>query len=154
LTGDATSREIQMTMTTTAATYPPLPVITPLTQFFWDGLRERRLLILRCQSCGHYVHYPRPVCNRCRSIDLAPEEVSGRGTLYAYTVTMQAFHPYFVDKIPYTLALVELDEQRGLRITTTIVDCPEDELKTGMAVELVWTDVAPDLTLPLFRSAA
>jgi len=136
-----------------AATHPPLPLATPLTQFFWDGCRERRLMILRCQACGHFVHYPRPVCDKCRSTDLAPQQVSGQATLYAYTVTMQAFHPFFVDKLPYVLAVVELAEQKGLRITTNIVDTPEEELRCGMPVRLVWREVAPDLVLPLFTKS-
>jgi uncharacterized OB-fold protein len=136
------------------ATYPPLPQPTPLTQFFWDGCRERRLLILRCQACGHFVHYPRPVCNKCLSTDLAPEAVSGQATLYAHTVTMQAFHPYFADKLPYVVAVVELAEQPGLRITTNIVDTPEAALRAGLPVSLVWREVAPDLVLPMFTRAA
>jgi uncharacterized OB-fold protein len=136
-----------------AATYPPLPLATPLTQFFWDGCKAHKLMILRCQACGWFVHYPRPVCNKCLSTELAPEEVSGRASLYAYTVTVQAFHPYFVDKLPYTLAVVELEEQPGLRITTNMVDTEEAALRTGMPVKLAWREVAPDLTLPMFTKA-
>ena len=135
----------------TAAEIPPVPDPTDVTQFFWDGVRRHTLLILRCQACGHFVHYPRVVCNRCLSTDLAPEPVSGQATLYSYTVVMQAFHPYFVDRIPYVLAVVELPEEPGLRLTTNIVDCPEERLAIGMAVEVVFTEVAPGLTLPLFR---
>jgi uncharacterized OB-fold protein len=125
-----------------------------MTQFFWDGCKERRLMILRCQGCGHFVHYPRPVCNRCLSTELAPEEVSGRASLYAHTITMQAFHPYYVDKVPYTLAVVELEEEPGLYITTNIVDTPEEDLKAGMPVELVWREIAPDLVLPMFTKTS
>lgn len=123
-----------------------------MTQFFWDGCKARKLMILRCQGCGHFIHYPRPVCNRCLSTDLAPEEVSGQATLYAYTVTMQAFHPYHVDKLPYTVAVVELAEQPGLRLTTNLVDVPDAALKTGMAVKLVWREIAPDLVLPMYTT--
>jgi uncharacterized OB-fold protein len=136
---------------TNAVIYPPLPDITPLTQFFWDGIKQRQLMILRCQRCGHHVHVPRPVCNHCRSLDLAPTEMSGRATLYAYTVVMQAFHPFYTDKIPYTLAIVELIEEPALRITTQIIDCPEADLHTGLPVEVAWTEVAPEMTLPYFR---
>lgn len=139
-------------MPTQAATFPPLPRPNPMTQFFWDGCKARKLMILRCQGCGHFIHYPRPVCNRCLSTDLAPEEVSGKATLYAYTVTMQAFHPYYVDKLPYTVAVVELAEQPGLRLTTNLVDVPEAALKTGMAVKLVWREIAPDLVLPMYTT--
>jgi uncharacterized OB-fold protein len=135
----------------TAAATPPLPSPGPLTTFFWDGVAEHRLLILQCQRCGHHVHYPRPICDRCQSMDLAPAQVSGRGALYSYTVVMQAFHPYYIDRIPYVLAVVELDEEPGLRITTNIVQCPEEDLKVGLLVEVVFTEVAEGVTLPLFR---
>jgi len=136
-----------------AATFPPLPLPTPLTQFFWDGCKARKLMILRCQGCGWFVHYPRPVCNKCLSTDLSPQEVSGRASLYAYTVTMQAFHPYYVDKLPYTLAVVELEEQAGLRITTNMVDTEEAALKAGLPVKITWREVAPDFVLPMFTKA-
>jgi uncharacterized protein len=131
--------------------FPPLPAPDHLTQFFWDGVKQHRLLILRCQQCGHYIHYPRPICERCLSTDLAPEQVSGKGSLYSYTVVVQPFHPYFVDKVPYVLAVVELVEQAKLKITTNIIDCAEKELHVGMPVEVVFRTVASDLTLPLFR---
>jgi uncharacterized OB-fold protein len=123
----------------------------PLTQFFWDGVAENRLLILRCQTCGNYIHYPRPVCNRCLGTDLAPEPVSGLGHIYTYTWVMQAFHPYFVDKLPYVVAVVELVEQPGLRLTTTVVDCAEGDLEVGLPVEVLFDEVVPGLKLPLFR---
>jgi uncharacterized OB-fold protein len=84
-------------------------------------------------------------------MELSPEQVSGAATLYSYTVVMQAFHPWFVDRIPYVLAVVELAEEPGLRITTNIVDCPEEDLAVGLPVEAVFTEVAEGLTLPLFR---
>ena len=51
---------------------PPVPVPDELTRFYWDAVSDRRIELLRCQACGHYVHYPRPICNRCLSTDLAP----------------------------------------------------------------------------------
>ena len=142
-----------MTTADAAPIYPPVPEPGALTEFYWEAVREHRLEILRCQSCGFYVHYPRPICNRCLSEELAPEPVSGRGTLYAYTVAVQPFHPYFVDKVPYVLAVVELEEQPGLRLTTDIVDCDEARLKVGLPVEVTFREVAPHVTLPLFRPA-
>ena len=132
---------------------PPMPAPDDLTQFFWDGVNQGKLMILRCQGCGFYVHYPRPICRRCLSTDLEPTQVSGRGTLYSYTVAIQPFHPYFVEKVPYVIAVVELPEQEGLRVTTNIIDCPEEKLKAGLPVEVVFNEVAPGLTLPLFKPA-
>jgi uncharacterized OB-fold protein len=133
------------------ASSPPLPLPDGLTRFFWEGVEKERLMILRCRDCGHFVHYPRPICNRCQSTTLSPEQVSGRGTLYSYTVVMQAFHPYFVDKLPYVLAVVQLVEESGLRLTTNMIDTPESELAVGMPVEVTFVNVTDRLVLPMFR---
>ena len=136
-----------------AAASPPMPVPDALTQFFWDGVGQHKLMILQCQNCGHYIHYPRPVCRFCLSTDLSPKQVSGKATIFSWTETWQAFHPFWIDKIPYILANVELVEQEGLKMMSNIIDCPEDQLKAGLALEVVFKEVAPGLTLPLFRPA-
>jgi uncharacterized OB-fold protein len=132
---------------------PPIPAPDPLTQFFWDGVKEHRLLILQCQNCGHYIHWPRPICRMCLSTNLAPKQVSGHATLYSWTVTVQPFHPFWIDKVPYVLATVELVEQPGLKMATNIIDCPEEKLRVGLPLQVVFKEVAPGLTLPLFRPA-
>jgi uncharacterized OB-fold protein len=123
------------------------------SKFLWDGAREGKLLILRCDSCGNYVHWPRPICNRCLSFSLSPAQVSGNGTVYTYTVAVQPFHPSFEPKVPYILAVVELVEQQHLKLVTNLVDCGEDEVEVGMPVEVVFEKVSSDLTLPMFRPA-
>ena len=79
--------------------------------------------------------------------------VSGRATLYSWTIATTAFHPFFVDKVPYTIATVELVEQPGLMFMSQIVDCPEDQLEAGMPLEVTFRELAPELTLPFFRPA-
>src|SRR5437660_3329888 len=132
---------------------PPIPVPDRYTEFFWRGARERKLLILRCQRCGTYIHLPRPVCRACRSFDLEPEEVSGQGSLYTYTVTYRAFHPFFVDRVPYVLAVVELVEQAGLRMVSTLVGVEEASIEFGMPVQVEFEELDAELTLPVFRPA-
>jgi uncharacterized OB-fold protein len=132
---------------------PPIPVPNELTQFFWDGVARHELWIQRCQACGHYIHYPKTICRFCQSRDLAGEPVSGKATLYSWTIAVQPFHPFWVDKIPYTLATVELAEQPRLMFLTQIVDCPEDELEAGMPLEVTFVEQTPELTLPFFRPA-
>jgi uncharacterized OB-fold protein len=133
--------------------YPPMPEPTELTRPFWEGAARHRLMIARCQRCGYYLHPPRPICKRCLSWDIAPAEVSGHGVIYSYTVTPNAFHPYWADKIPYVVAFVQLNEQPGLRLTTNIVDCPEESLRVGLPVEVAFKESAPGLTLPVFKPA-
>ena len=132
---------------------PPVPLPTEDTKFYWDAVAQRRLELLRCQQCGHFVHYPRNVCNRCLSTDLKPEQVSGRGTLYSYCEVIQASHPYFTDKVPYFIGVIDLWEEPGVRLPTGLVDCTADELRCDMPMELVFCDVTPTLILPFWRPA-
>jgi hypothetical protein len=134
-----------------AASVPPVPEPGPLTKFFWDAIAEHRLDILRCDQCGHFVHYPRPICDKCLGESLSPAPVAGLGTLYSWTEVRQAFHPYFADKLPYVLAVVELEEEAGLKVTTNLIDLGDRPLRCGMPVELSFRDVVPGFTLPFFR---
>lgn len=140
-------------MSTSEPARPPMPAPSQLTQFFWDGVARGELWIQRCQACGHYIHYPKIICRYCQSRDLAGEPVSGKATLYSWTIATQPFHPFWVDKVPYTLATVELAEQPRLMFLTQIVDCPEDELEAGMPLEVTFVEQTPELTLPFFRPA-
>lgn len=129
---------------------PPRPLIDALTAPFWEGCRQHQLMIQRCRDCGHRIHWPRPVCESCLSTDLRFEEVSGRATLYSYTVVNQAFHAYYLEKLPYLLATVELVEQPKLMFFTRLVDSTDKDLQIDQPLEVVFDDVAADLTLPLF----
>jgi uncharacterized protein len=136
-----------------ATSSPPVPEASELTRFYWDAVAEHRLELLRCQACGHYLHFPRPMCERCHSIDVSPEEVSGQGTLYSYSVIMQASHPYFVDKVPYVIGVIDLAEEPGVRIPTGITEASESRLRCGIAMEVVFLEITPTVTLPYFRPA-
>ncbi len=138
---------------TPTAPAAPIPAPDATTQFFWDGVARHELWIQRCRHCRHYIHYPKILCRYCQSEDLAGERVSGRATLYSWTIAVQPFLPFYVDRIPYTVATVELVEQAGLMFLSQIVDCAERDLRIGMPLEVVFEELAPDLTLPFFRPA-
>lgn len=140
-------------MSTDVPVSPMLPTPDELTQFFWDGVAQHELRIQRCQACGHYIHYPKPICRYCQSRDLAGERVSGKATLYSWTIASQPFHPFWVDKVPYTLATVELVEQPRLMFLSQVVDCAEEDLAAGMPLEVTFVELSPELTLPFFRPA-
>lgn len=131
----------------------PRPDPESLGAFYWEGARQGVLLIQRCDECGTYIHYPRPVCRVCLSQRLTPAPVSGRGVVHSYTVMMQPFHPFFADRVPYVVASIELEEQTGLRVMSNLVDCDLDAVEVGMPVEVVFEDVVPDWTVPQFRPA-
>ena len=131
------------------AAMPPAPTPGSAGDFYWRGAAERKLMIQRCQRCGTYVHLPRPVCRRCGSFDLLPEQVSGDGVLYTFTKTYKAFHPYYVDRVPYLIAVVELVEQARLRVLGNLV-ADDDEVHIGMDVRVDF-EVRPSVTVPIFR---
>jgi uncharacterized OB-fold protein len=132
------------------AVYPPLPEPNDLTRFFWDGVAEHRLMILRCNDCGFYIHWPRVVCSNCLSTNLSPAEVSGDAVLSTWTLPSQPIDPYFRSKVPYVLAVVELVEQHALKMVTNIVDCATDDLRIDMPLHVSFRELAPGCTLPLF----
>jgi uncharacterized protein len=135
------------------ATYPPVPAPDALTSFFWEGVAAHRLMILRCDQCGFFVHWPREVCQRCLSTSLIPAEVSGDATLATWTFPNQPFDPYYRSHLPYVLAVVELVEQAGLKMVTNLVDYDKDALRIDMPVHVTFREVAPRFTLPLFAPA-
>ena len=130
----------------------PLPLPDEVSQFFWDGAREGRLLVQGCQRCSKLQYPPDVVCVHCQSVELAPVEVSGRGRLWSYTVVERVFHAGFADAVPYVVGLIELDEQEGLRLLTNVVDAEPDQLGVGLPVEVTFEDRG-EVVLPQFRPA-
>jgi uncharacterized OB-fold protein len=132
---------------------PPTPVADAMTQFFWDGVARNQLMIQRCNACGMLIHEPLPFCRFCLSTDLGAAEVSGRAVLDTFTIVMQPYQPYFVGKVPYNLSVVELEEQKHLKMVTNVVDCDNDDLKVGMPLVVTFREAVPGMTLPYFRPA-
>jgi hypothetical protein len=90
-----------------------LPRVTPQNEHFWKGGAEGELRFLRCQACKYYIHPPSPLCPECLGKNLAVETVSGRAHVLSYTVNHQPWIPGV--PLPYTIAIVEIIEQKGLR---------------------------------------
>jgi uncharacterized OB-fold protein len=126
------------------------PAITPDTQFFWNGLQERKLLIQRCGGCGALRHPPRPMCPKCRSLDWNPVESSGRGTVYSYVMPLEPRFPFF--DYPYIVALVDLEE--GVRLVSNLCGVDPADVTVGMPVEVFYRTFDNDLVLHQFRPAA
>jgi len=126
----------------------PLPLPDEDTAFFWEGCRAGKLMILRCNDCGTYIHLPKPGCRTCGGSNLAPAQVSGRGVVHTYTVShtpLPGFDP------PFAIVLVELEEQKGLRLVTNLIDVAPDEVEIGTPVEVLFEKASEDTTLPFFR---
>ena len=128
----------------------PTPQVNDDNRAFWTGGRDGELQIARCRACGFYIHPPTPRCPQCLSDDVAPEAVSGRGRIYSYTINHRVWVPG--SEVPYIVAIVELDEQPGLRLFTNIVDCPLDQVAIDLPVQVEFRERG-EAHLPVFRAA-
>ncbi len=122
-------------------------------RFFWEAAGRGELMVLRCQVCGFRAHPSPDRCPRCGARALAPERMSGRGTVYSFTVVRRAFHPGFAADLPYVLALVELPEQSGLRVISRVVNMAPEAVTIGLKVEAVFVP-AGEFGLALFQPAS
>jgi hypothetical protein len=120
---------------------------------FWRGLLSRQLRLNRCDDCGWWHHEPKPVCPRCWSKALVATPVSGHGTIHLLMLLHQGPPAEGVDySTPHPVVTVELDEQEGLRFTSTVVDVEPDRLRIGERVELAWIE-RMEHPHPVFRLA-
>ena len=125
---------------------PETLVGDPTTEPFWTACRERRLLIQRCETCGHHQFYPRPFCLACESAELRWVDASGEGRIYSMTTVRVPADPSMPP--PYVVAIVELTE--GPRLLTNIEG---GSAAIGDAVRLRWREREPLPPLPVFAPA-
>ena len=128
--------------------YGPLPSLEGLTEFFWTAGKQQRLLVQRCTDCGHWQHPPSELCVKCHGQEVKPQAVSGEAIIVAASINYQPWMPAL--DVPYALAIVELDEQANLRLTTRILGCDPKAVEIGQRVQVVFKQV-DDVWLPLFR---
>jgi hypothetical protein len=114
----------------------PLPLATPTSRPFWDGLRRGEVRLQRCRACETWIFYPRSNCPACLSRDLEWRTVAGTGFVHTYTIARTPTAAFFADEVPQKLAIIELDE--GVRLNSTLVDVSEDEIEIGMRVKPVF----------------
>jgi uncharacterized OB-fold protein len=126
----------------------PMPVPTAVSAPFWDGLRNHRIYVQYSPSAGKWVFYPRVLVPGTLADDLQWREISGRGTLYTFTVADRPTAPEWADSLPQLLAIVEWDE--GPRFSTELVDVEPDQIRIGMRVAPVFCDY-PEVGLTLLR---
>src|SRR5688572_31227832 len=129
---------------------------------YFAHARQHKLMLRACNACGLMRYPPTHACPWCMEPGWTWKEVSGRGTIYSYETVVHAIQPGFKDATPYSVVLVELDEQRGtptadeaLRIIGNLVKpdlTMEDEqhVAIGKRVRVVFQDLADHLALPQF----
>src|SRR5260370_28545175 len=108
----------------------PLPKPDKDSAAYWEGTRRHELLVQQCNACERLRFYPRSVCPYCLSDQFQWRPSTGRGAVYSFTVIHRAPLPAFRDKVPYVLALIELEE--GVRMMSNVVDCDPAQVRIGL----------------------
>ena len=129
-----------------------IPPTSELTRPFWEAARDHELVIQHCGACGRPFFPPRAHCPGCGSAALSWRPVSGKGTVYSYTVAHRPPHPVFADQCPLTIAIVELEE--GPRMMSNVIGCDPADVEVGMAVRVAFEPIDDsDIVLPVFTPA-
>ena len=128
-----------------------LPRPTPETKPYWDGLKDHKLLIQRCNSCKRAYFYPRPFCPKCFTFDVQWFEASGKAKLYSFVINHRPA-PGFGPE-PYVIAIVELDEGPRMMSNLIGIDPDPNKIRCDMRLQIAYEDVSGEITRPKFRPA-
>jgi uncharacterized protein len=130
---------------------PIRPTVNEVNGPFWDGCRRGELLLQRCSHCGRLRYPAAAVCPDCLSAEAQWQPMSGRGRVFSFVVFHRAYHPAWESKVPYNVALIELDE--GPIMLSNVVAIDKATLAVGLLVAVAFEAVDESLIIPVFRPA-
>lgn len=137
----------------------PLPATdNPLEAPFWTALAGGVLKIQHCDGCGIWLFPTRVRCGSCGSRPVW-NTVSGRGRIWSFTRVHPPVLPAFAPFAPYPVAVVELDEQPGLRMVGNLVfeagdainSVPPEHIRIGLPVQAVIRDLGGGVHWPAWQ---
>jgi len=128
----------------------PRPDIYTKTTPFWEAANQGKLLLQYCKDTGKYQWFPRSGSIYSGKRNIEWREASGRGTVYAYTVSVAPW-PGHEDRVPYLCAYVQLEE--GVRILANLFNVKADDVKVGMPVKLMFERLSDKFNYPAFEPA-
>jgi uncharacterized OB-fold protein len=116
---------------------------------FWRAAQEHRLEFQLCLECG-YVRWPAAgVCPECLSRDSEWRQSVHTGTVWSYVVYHHGYTSALKERLPYNVALIELDN--GVRLLSRLDIAPE-MIRIGMRVVASFAEVGGRLA-PVFIAA-
>jgi uncharacterized OB-fold protein len=128
------------------------PNPTPEDREFWVGAHRGELRIQRCQACGLHQHYARILCSHCSSLDVEWVTATGRGTVHSFTVIRQNGVPPFNERVPFVVALVDLEEP-GARVLAAMPTLPPEDARIGLPVVATFRVASDEFGFVDFRPA-
>jgi len=110
----------------------------PARSRFLLGLKEKKILGVRCPTCDTVYVPPRGTCYRCWSDLDEWIEVADEGTLLSYAI-MYANSEGYIRKAPFAYGLIKLDGAGTALLH--FVDAPRlEDLKIGGRMKAVFED--------------
>ena len=129
----------------------PIPTPSALTQPFYDGAREGKLMLPRCQDCNRVHWYPRHICPFCHSTNINWMQGSGEGHIHTFAVQHRAFGGW-AGEVPFVTAYIDLNE--GDRMVTVLrgVDAHDPaSIRIGSRVKVEFEEASENLHIPFWR---
>jgi uncharacterized OB-fold protein len=114
----------------------------------WDATREKKLLIQFDTKTGRPQFFPHPVSIYSGRRTLEWREVSGKGSVFSFTIARRAREP-FRGHEPFLIALVTLEE--GVNVMANMVNCRLDEIAIGLRVKPYWAPLSNGTHLLMFE---
>jgi len=130
---------------------PIRPTINDVNRPFWEACARGELRLQRCTGCGQLRYPAAIVCSECLSGESEWQAVSGRGKVFSFVVFHRAYHPAWEGRVPYNVALIELDE--GPILLSNVIDVDNDRLEVGLDVRVAFERLDDALSIPVFAPA-
>jgi hypothetical protein len=115
---------------------------------YWEAADEGRLVFKRCCACGHVQFPPRHLCPKCWSEKAEWIASAGKGSVHSFTVVRRAPRREYAERVPYVLAVIDLDD--APRMMANIVGSDALEVRTGDKVGVTF-EPRDGGTLPQFK---
>jgi uncharacterized OB-fold protein len=114
----------------------PIPIADAdgLSTPYWEGLKEGRIRVQRCNACRGWQWGPEWICHRCHTDDIGWEEVPGKGVIYSWERPWHPVHPALKGFGPYLVVLVELPHAGGIRMIGNLLGDPHQVVRIGASV--------------------
>ena len=127
----------------------PQPVANGDSLPYWNAARERKLLIRKCKACNEFHFMPRYLCPTCWSDRLEWVESKGTGKVHSFSIVRRASSAAYAPRVPYVLALIELDE--GPRMMANVLG--DDALSVAIddQVKVTFEDRGDGALIPQFN---
>ncbi len=131
----------------------PYPVPEYGSEPYWHACNERRLVMQQCAACGKFRWHPAPLCTCCADENFVWALLSGRGTIWTWTVITHPVHPAAIARVPYVIVEIALEEQAGLRMLSNLIEADVDAIEIDAEVEVDFSEHQSGQMLPVFRLA-